>query len=241
MNGDQNQKQKKQENIIGRIVNYFKENITSDSSFDFDDKKRKKNKHNPDILEVNLIQDEIIIHFDWRKSITNLIIWVILAWFFVGGIYGSIVWWEKRKTTSIDYFVEAFNDLNIKIKKTELRAEDALLFKKKLALVNKVLASHIYWTNFFQFLETNTLPDIAYSNFSGDTAGKYQLSSMSKDFNAIANQVSAILSDPYTNRADVDSARIIKSEDGNAAISAIFNLNLEVNPEIFADYDPANK
>ena len=115
-----------------------------------------------------------------------------------------------------------------------MEAKKVLVFKKKLSLVNSLLDQHIYWTDFFKFLEENTLADVYYSGFAGDNKGKYNLTANGKDFSIIQAQVERFLSNEYVSEASVSQAGISTAEKKAGETSEIaFGLKLVIDPAIF--------
>lgn len=193
---------------------------------EFSQIKDKKEWKEEEILETNLIKDEITVFFNWQKNIAILLIFVVLSALAVGVVYGGLSWWGSQKEKESQYFAERFIETDKEISRVEEEVKEILIFKKKLSLANSLLGQHIYWTNFFKFLEENTLADVYYLGFSGDNKGKYNMSVNAKDFNVIQAQVKQMLSSEYVLGASVDQASIVAGE-----IS--FELKLLIDPAIF--------
>ncbi|MDD5031963.1 MAG: hypothetical protein PHR36_02855, partial [Patescibacteria group bacterium] len=133
------------------------------------------------------------------------------------------------------YFANKFSELDKEIAVIEKEAEKVLVFEKKLKLVNSLISQHVYWTNFFKFLEDNTLTDVYYSGFSGDNKGEYGLTASGKNFNIIQAQVERLLASKYVLGASVEEARTSAAggQEANAAGGVAFGLRLVINPAIF--------
>ncbi len=185
-----------------------------------------------DILEVNLVRGEIVKFFDWQKNILILLLCVFVSLVIISGIYWGISWWGvQTKYDGEDIQSKSFYELNKQIKELNDEVEEVLRFKEKLAAVDFLLDRHIYWTNFFNFLEENTLANVYFSGFSGNNAGEYNLSVQSDDFNAIEAQVEKFLSHKQVKTARVSAGTISKNEEGVANVS--FSLSLSLNGDIF--------
>lgn len=197
--------------------------------------KDKKEEVGAEILETNLIKGEITVFFNWRKNVAVLLISMILAALAVGMVYGWLSWQESQKEKEGQYFVDKFSELDKEIARIEGEAKKVLVFKKKLSLVNSLLGQHIYWTNFFKFLEENTLADVYYSGFLGDNKGKYNLTANGKDFSIIQAQVERFLSSEYVSSVSVDQAGISAAEKKKASVAGeiAFGLKLVIDPAIF--------
>ncbi len=193
----------------------------------------KKKWENPDILETNLIKGEIIFFFNWRKGIIKLSIAVILVCAAIGLVYGGLDLWQKQKEEEIQTIVQKFIGLNQQIRKADQGVDEILAWQKKLGLVSDLLDNHIYWTNFFKFLEDNTLIDVYFpGGFSGNTGGNYNLSAVGVNYNTIHQQVKTLKIIDQVVKVSVMSGNFVPTgEDGQSSIN--FNLELSVDPEIF--------
>ena len=194
---------------------------------------KEKKWENPDILETNLIKGEIIFFFNWRKGIIKLSIAIILACLAIGVVYGGLDFWQKYKEEEIRKIAQKFIELNQQIRQAEQGVDEILAWQRKLSLVSTLLDNHIYWTNFFKFLENNTLVDVYFpGGFSGDTSGNYNLAAVGVNYNTIHQQVKTLKILDQVVRVGVTSGSFTPTgEDGQSSIN--FSLELSVNPEIF--------
>lgn len=200
-------------------------------------KKEEKSKNipqNPKILEVNLIKGEVRIDFDWGKNISVLGVTLIILAAFVAEIYVGLNWWgeqEKQRAESLDANIAK---VNVEINKVKSKADEALAYKEKSIEVGRLLDNHIYWSNFFNWLEKNTLSTIKFDGFSGDTKGTYNLSAKALSFSEVSWQVKAFLNDPLVKKVDVSSVAVDASKDKEATSNGVsFSLNLELSPDVF--------
>lgn len=186
------------------------------------------------ILKTNLIKGEIVTFFDWRKKLVILIDAIIFSCITIGFIYGGIIIFQQRKEIRSRDFINNFNELQTQISQTEKDISQILVFKKKLEIIEAALAGHIYWTNFFKFLEDNTLADIFYFDFIGDTGGKYTLSAFAKDYNTISQQVKAMEKSNKVIEVKAYGGEITEQEK-DTPYGVKFNLELSVTPKIFIE------
>ena len=194
---------------------------------------KEKKWENPDILETNLIKDEIIFFFNWRKGIMQLSIAVLVACLAISVVYGGLDFWQKQKEEEIRKIAQKFVELNQQIRQAEQGVDEILVWQRKLILVSTLFDNHIYWTNFFKFLEDNTLVDVYFpGGFSGDSSGNYNLSAVGVNYNTIHQQVKTLKILDQVVKVSVTSGSFTPTgEDSQSSIS--FNLELSVNPEIF--------
>ena len=196
----------------------------------------KKNLlQNPKILEVNLIKDEVRIGFDWNKNISILLLVLFIACIFIGEIYYGLDWWEKQESLRSQSLAADVAKVNSEINQIKTGSDAALVFKDKSNELGRLLNEHIYWSNFFSWLEKKTLSSVTYSNFTGDTKGVYALSAKASNYAEVSWQVKAFLDDKMTKKVEVLNVALvsIKEKEKTVGKGVSFSLNLEVDPEIF--------
>jgi len=189
---------------------------------------------NPDVLDIDLIKDEVPVIFDKKKNLYTLGAFAILSLFLVFEIYFFLYSWERqeirKKAVALQ---EEATRLDQEITFFKAQAAPATEFKNKINNASQVFNSHIYWTNLFSFLERNTLTDVYYSGFSGNTSGTYLLHSWAKDFRAVSYQLTTILKDTgHTAKAETSNAKVV---GGDPSLGATFDLGLSIKPSIFTE------
>ena len=186
------------------------------------------------VIETNLIKGEAIAFFDWHKKIINLISAVLVPIFIVGAIYLGLIYYQKQAQAKIQVQSKKFDQLMQKISQEEVGLAEITAFQAKLKMVSQIFVKHIYWTNFFKFLEDNTLKNVYYSGFSGDTGGSYQFDATALKFSDISEQVNILknnqkMVDVKTTGGEMTQA----SADSNAKVK--FNLNFSILKRIFTE------
>ncbi len=100
--------------------------------------------------------------------------------------------------------------------------DEITALEAKAARTENILNNHIYWTKFFSLLETHTIPDIYYNDFSAGTSGTITLDVLAQDLISVARQIIV-----FTKATDfvkeLDVSGIAMSPIG---ITASFNLVL---------------
>lgn len=194
---------------------------------------------NDDQLDTNLVKGQQFAFFNWPRAIKINIAAVVFSLALVGGVWAYLFILSSRP--------EPLSDLQKQIaaKKQEeinLAAEvEKLSNLRRIAIgAAEILDKHIYWTNFFNLLEANTLADIYFTGFEGSVDGEYSIPAQAKDFAALGQQLQAWqdAKDNNISSVSVDKAELktqVKSrsneQGGGEYIS--FGLNLSVNPGIF--------
>ena len=187
---------------------------------------------NPRILEVNLVKDEVLVFFDWRKNISILLLVLCVAALLVTEIYFGLDWWEKQEAARSQTLQDQANKTSAEANVLKKQIAAAITYKEKSASFSQLLDNHIYWTNFFNWIEKNTLSSVSYSDFSGGLDGSYTLNATAQSYADVSWQVKAFLNDPFTQSVAVDEANAGKSERGKAG-AVNFTLLLKVKPEVF--------
>ncbi|MDD5527510.1 MAG: hypothetical protein PHO56_00850 [Patescibacteria group bacterium] len=211
---------KKKSNLISRLADFFKSGA------------RTAIDKNPSrVLEVNLVKGEIVKYFDWQRGILVLLIAVFITLAVLSGIYWGISWWgSNNQNAQGSNYLQQYYKISKQIKDLSPQVNEVLVFKTKLDQVNFLLERHIYWTNFFSFLEDNTLSNVYFSSFSGTVNGTYGLSATTNSLDAIDAQIKKLLVNPYIEKAEVNSGTV-GGESGKPVIT--FNLSFAIDPKIF--------
>lgn len=194
---------------------------------------KEDGNHNPEILDIDLIKDEVPVEFEGRKNFRMLLVFSVLALLLVGQVYLVLLNWEKREIQKrSEHLKQEMELVNNQIEVAKEEASGALSLRNKLNLIYPTFSRHVYWSNFFNFLERNTLAQVYYSGFSGDTSGKYILRSYVSDFRAISFQLKTMLADKYARSCAISNEEMA---NGNNNVGVIFNMDLSVNPSIFTE------
>lgn len=220
----------------------------------------KNDFHNPEILQLDLIRQEMEGRINWRRYFNLLAATCLMSALVIAQIYYIISWWGSSDISSENILrnsAKAQDD----IKNLQKTSDEVLRFSKRADLVLPLLEKHIYWTNFFNYLERNTLSNVTFSDFSGDLKGDYTLTAEAKHYSDINWQVKKFLADDYTIAATVsegssgDGDTETKSENATSSEksqideakrlaeerrlkiagpqSVTFVIKLKVKPEIF--------
>ncbi|HNU81501.1 MAG TPA: hypothetical protein PLA05_02340 [bacterium] len=211
--------------------------------FNFSIKPKKKSKtvvsssQNPKVLEVNLIKSEMPVDFEVGKNIGTLLFALVIAALFVAEVYLGLNWWSDYENVRMLAAETKFNQVSKEIKALKTESDQILAFKQRADLANTLLENHIYWTNFFNWLEKNTLSSVSYLGFQGDKSGVYSLDASAKTFRDISWQTRAMLESPAVISVHVNKGESERPTDSGGAEAEVenikFNLDLVVDPNIF--------
>ncbi|MDP3836750.1 MAG: hypothetical protein Q8Q67_01480, partial [bacterium] len=192
---------------------------------------------NPKVLEVNLIKDERQVSFDWQHNFSTLLFSLFVAALFLVEIYVGLNWWANYEEERALATEAKFSAISKEIKDMRTESDEILAFKQRSDIAHQLLNNHIYWTNFFNWLEKNTLSSVNFAGFSGGTDGVYQLAASTKTYRDISWQTRVMLQNPAVLSVRVDSGSSAKGEgEGKEKLEAEtvnFTLDLKIDPQLF--------
>jgi len=191
---------------------------------------------NPEVLEVNLVRDEVEVEFNWGRHIGSLFLILILVAGLVTEIYFGLDWWQGQERTQTEKLKAEHAATTQQINNINNNSQDFIDFKDKVSLVEKLIDQHIYWSDFFTWLEQNTLNSVRYVDFTGDIDGEYVLAAQTKNYRDVSWQAKAFKDNPWVDEISVRSASLQEEEikDTNLKEEWIdFSIELKIKPEIF--------
>jgi hypothetical protein len=185
------------------------------------------------IVATNLIREQRSMFLNWQGKILLLLLFTALSVLACVLIYGFLLVWEKDKLNSNDYVFKNLDSITQQIAHEESQAQEILNFNDKLTAVAYLLNNHIYWTNFFKFLEDNTIPEVYYESFSGDLSGKYILPAVAKDFRSVSTELKVLQANSdkvlSVSSGGAETAASQPPAGAAATSSASVNFNLDLN------------
>ncbi|MFA5420630.1 MAG: hypothetical protein WC280_01210 [Patescibacteria group bacterium] len=197
-------------------------------------KKEEKINNNLELLETDLIKDQVPVFFDYRRHLVAFFVLLLVSFAILIELFLLLTWWgEIKKDESESYLKDEINYVISEKSRISNDYEMVLKFKNDASISFAILDNHIYWSNFLDYLEKNTLKAVYYRNFSGNINGIYTLPSVTKDVRAISYQSQAFNLDEQTSSVNT-SDEIIGSSGISASSGHVnFNLNLNLRPRLF--------
>ncbi|PKM91786.1 hypothetical protein CVU82_01090 [Candidatus Falkowbacteria bacterium HGW-Falkowbacteria-1] len=188
------------------------------------------------LLESDLIKGEVPIVFEFRRHLIAFFALLLISFVLIMEVYFLLSWWEKNKSLENSYYLQdEISAVNREKKELEQEYNEAFNFKNKMNTSFSVLDDHVYWSNFFLFLEQNTLKNVYFKNFSGDISGSYILPAVTDDVRAVSYQSKYFSADRRTSSVAISDEEIgvggLSTESGFVN----FNINLNLNPRTFND------
>lgn len=182
-------------------------------------------------LKTNLIKSEGVTYFDGREKAKVFVINILLTFVIIGIAYGYLEYRERAIKTKTEALLESIESAKKDIEGLEKEAKEIDKFQRKVKIVNDLLGKHIYWTNFFTFLEDNLLSDVYLdNNFEGSSIGYFDLYSKGKNFTNITNQGRIFRQNEKVKKIEISSGELKEGDEGK---EVNFVLKLEVDPSIF--------
>ncbi len=198
---------------------------------------------NPDVLDVNLVRDEIIIFFNWKKNLIITFLLIILSCLFIYEVSKGLDYWEEVESLKAERIEKQIEGLKKDVVELNNKANNALLFKEKSLAFSKLLDNHIYWSNFFKWLENNTLNTVKYSGFNGTISGIYSLTATAPTYAEASWQAKVLKESPYIKDVEISSVNLVEhtetTEGENGEIietsykNVLFTVNFQIEQSIF--------
>lgn len=210
---------------------------------------------NPKILEVNLIKEEAQLTFNWKRNIKPLIFALGVTIFVIIELYLGLDWWQQDEEARLRQIKNEIKQVKQDVEDIRNSVPDALAYKEKTEEVKFLLENHVYWTNFFSWLEKNTLSTVSFDGFSGDLEGEYKLAGVAGSFAEVSWQANKISESEFVDDVEILTASFGQeeskedleeeaqagenqeeeevSDEPQLPPGVAFELTLEMNPKIF--------
>lgn len=121
--------------------------------------------------------------------------------------------------------------------------QQASVLRQRTTDITKALDQHVYWDQFFEKIESVTLPTVSYGNMSVDVAGSVSMSATATTFDEVGKQLLTyqkatdfILQATILSATKVTSAPTTDVPPGQTATpksQVTFSVSLRVNPKVF--------
>ena len=189
-------------------------------------------------IKTNLIDnDDVATFIDWKSSLNIFISYFVVLLIVISGSFSYFVFLEAENEKNVSAHEEEIISIKRNIQLEEQTVEEAMLVQEKLAIARHLLNNHIYWTNFFDFIEENTLKTVFYGEFSGDKDLSFSFSATADDayFNAI-DQIKAFKQSEFVESVGIERLNLVEDEEEDQEDESLpfvqFNLELKIDPII---------
>jgi len=187
-------------------------------------------------LKTNLIKEDVTTYVNWKKNIILFLFGLVFVVLIIGGFYAQLIYKEYTSGLEGKDLDNEIKVLNVKIDKLEKQNQEIIEFQERLNIAADLLDNHIYWTNFFKFLEENTLSNTYYtSSVSGNTVGIFDFEAIAKNYSDIDNQLRILRANEHVLKAIAFSGSINEEDEEDKKIKSgvKYSLELELSPDIF--------
>jgi hypothetical protein len=187
----------------------------------------------PKMIKTNLIKDEITTIVDWSKNLKILLPSMIVPVVIIILFYGGMIFWESKAKKEGEKLGGDIEVIYNRIQQTEKEVTSVDNFQKKLKLARNLLDDHIYWTDFFTFLEEAILTD-AYilEGVSGKIDGKFQLPIRTLKYTNMGDQIRVFKENEYVEEITVGGGSLLAGKD-DVEVGVVFKVDLMLNPSLF--------
>ncbi len=193
-----------------------------------------KNESRMRVLETNLIQGELVNFFDWHSKIIILVNAILIPIFVIGAVYYGLAFYQKSNQVKNLAQAEKFKELEQAIAEEESGVKKILDFQNQLKLVSQIFEQHLYWTNFFNFLEDNTIKDVYFTNFDGDTSGNYTMEALAVNYNNIPEQVNVFRNNRKVTAVKINGGEMVAGDNKNKSLVK-FIMDFSILKSIFTE------
>jgi hypothetical protein len=193
-------------------------------------KKKKDKEEKEDDLDVNLLPFGSNVPTT-RRMISIMIITFILS---SSVIFVTYFAYHIYKQEMIRNHSNLKNELNIYIK--DIEKYDTLIFEisswqEKVKEVENLLNKHVYWTQFFEKLEENTLADVQFTGFAGSLGMPITLMATAPDYKTVSKQwIKLEDANDFVKNVEISGASMSSAED---RVNISFSLVLDFVEDIF--------
>ncbi|MCK5212060.1 hypothetical protein KAJ89_05145 [Candidatus Parcubacteria bacterium] len=192
------------------------------------------------IIKTNLIQGEITTITDWGEKKRLMFYLLSILAVIIGGFYFALLGWEYKSKHEATKLGGVIAELEEQIEEAEKTVKEVDNFQQKLKFVSSLLDKHIYWTNFFYFLEENILTKaVVLDGFVGGTEGEYVFNLKAREYVDIPDQVRVLKANDKVIDAwvldgtQVTETTLNKNEEEISEKVVNFSLNVIVKPGLF--------
>ena len=197
-----------------------------------------KYKENPKVLELDLIKGETRRGFNFAQHFGALIFPLLITIIFIVEIYLGLNWWSNYENNRILEIEEKTQLLGTEIRSLQKEFDVLKNLEDRVDLSRELVSNYNNWTQFFAWLEKNTLSSVLYKGFSGERGSIYALSATARSYREVSWQARAFLADPMIESVSIDAANgnlsINHEEEEVSATSFVdFEMELKLNPDLF--------
>lgn len=193
----------------------------------------------PSLLDLNLLPSGAHKPLHQASAIFRLFRTATLTVMVLTTVYLALVCYQAFFVWRTHTALAELNTLDSTILSYRTLQTDINTTSDTLTAIQDLLNEHIYWTQWFSFLERQTLSTVYYTNFSGSSSGVMNLEATAPDFSTIAQQLAVFQALPEVQAVEVATATRSGTADATTgATGAVnFTISLQVDPAVLR-YQP---
>jgi Tfp pilus assembly protein PilN len=163
---------------------------------------------NDEQAEVNLISEDYqqVVRREFWIRFKNTLIVVLI---FVIGFTGTYVYLKlNRIALGAEYssLEQQISQTDAAINSYSLEKKQAELLKDRTQVLKILLDNHVYWTQFLDLLEHNTVNNVYYTNFVAEAGGSIILTARAATYSDLANQLAVFEEAPFVETVEINGA-----------------------------------
>ena len=185
-------------------------------------------------IEVNLLPERVEIKEVTPTKFFFIVLNSILATLVIAALaYLGIYWYLNSIKNKIISVNERIAKVYEEVSGLESQASDALNLQKRIGLAGELLSDHVYWSNFFEYLEKKTIKKVYFIDLQASRGGQIILTGAAENFTAVGEQLKVFEEDKDSvTSASVDIAQLQKTGAG-AGQEILFNVYLQLKSGVF--------
>jgi len=196
------------------------------------------------MAEVNLIPDTTVSGKDKRNKLRDLGYIVVVLVVLVLLAYGGFKLYERKITADTVAVEIDIQTVSAQIAKYQGIQTEAKEISDRLAALEQILKTHVYWTPFLSVVESLTLPTVYYTSMTGSsTSLTFTFDAIAQDYSQIAPQVASFRESPFVTSINISAVQAFQSSTVISETSAVtdaqdrtgvsFKMTVQFSPDVF--------
>ncbi len=206
------------------------EKIQSDIKNETKDQVNQTTSKKSDLPEVNLIPSEEQSGPIARAKMLLTVV-VVLSALVVLLSSGGLFYYRNNLKNKSEIEQAKLISLQNNLEILRGQAEESLFFQTKIQAIQALLNKRGGWAPLFAWLEKNTVSDVYFTGFAGDSGGRITLAGLAPNYTQIAKQFKIFAEDKNVTQVEVTNLRIQKVDEEVTNVSFSF---IVVAPDLFS-------
>lgn len=170
---------------------------------------------------------------DIKRGLLILVLVIIVETIIIGGVNFWVLQTTSKKVAEREELNQRIAALNQTVVERGKDMSGVIDMDRQIQASLENLNQHVYWSNFFSFLEDNARPNVRFTRFSGDVdSSMFTIDILGKSYRDVAEQIVVLRENPsvlYV-RATSASARIGQAGQIEGVTSS---LVIKLKPEVW--------